>query len=235
MSSSILPISFRQRFSAFERTKAYDFFAASPVIAWWCYSLWKQWPRLNYSIADSGLDGETLGYLRAIAEAGVFCFVLAAVILLIVRVPPIAKSSGILPRIAGFVGTFSTSAYLGLPSAEIGYVAQITATTLVCVGSIAGIWCILSLGRSFSLAPEARVLKTRGVYRFIRHPLYLAELLTVAGAAIQFVQPWSALIAFGTLALQLYRIENEERVLQATFKEYAAYADRTDKIIPFLY
>jgi protein-S-isoprenylcysteine O-methyltransferase Ste14 len=155
--------------------------------------------------------------------------------MLIVRVPPKAKAEGVLPRVAGFVGTFATLLYLQLEPAELSLPIQTLAVVLIVGGCFFGIFVILALGRSFSIMAEARQLKTGGPYALVRHPLYLAEELIVIGAAIQYRQPWSALLAIVHLGCQIWRMHNEERVLAAAFPQYPAYAARTARLIPGVY
>ena len=81
---------------------------------------------------------------------------------------------------------------------------------------------------------EARVLVTTGAYRFVRHPLYVAELTGMIGNVILFQQPWAALLAVAVIALQVARAHFEEQVLAEAFPEYAAYRARTKRFIPFV-
>ena len=94
---------------------------------------------------------------------------------------------------------------------------------------------LLRLGRSFSVMAEARYLVTSGPYRFVRHPLYLAEELAVVGVFIQFASVWTALLLALQISFQLRRMHNEEAVLAATFPEYTAYQARTSRLIPGIY
>ena len=52
------------------------------------------------------------------------------------------------------------------------------------VGMVIAVPAMVSLGRSFSLTPQARSLTTGGLYRIIRHPLYLGETLNVIGLMV---------------------------------------------------
>ena len=50
-------------------------------------------------------------------------------------------------------------------------------------GLLLVLWAMGTLGRSFGIAPADRGLVKIGPYRFIRHPMYLGELISLAGAA----------------------------------------------------
>ena len=83
--------------------------------------------------------------------------------------------------------------------------------------------------------PEARALVVRGPYRLIRHPLYAAEILMMLGVIMQFKQPFALIQMVLFVALQLTRIEYEERVLTAAFSSYVSYAQKTARLIPSIY
>ena len=113
--------------------------------------------------------------------------------------------------------------------------AEIAATLLTLIGSAASVFVLTQLGRSFSVMAEARRLVTSGVYRFVRHPLYLAEELAVIGIFMQFASVWTALLFAMQIAFQLRRMHNEEAVLSEIFPEYATYKANTARLIPGIY
>jgi protein-S-isoprenylcysteine O-methyltransferase Ste14 len=57
-------------------------------------------------------------------------------------------------------------------------------TRLLLGGNALAVLVLVQLGRSFSIMAEARRLVTSGVYRWVRHPLYLAEELAVIGIVL---------------------------------------------------
>jgi protein-S-isoprenylcysteine O-methyltransferase Ste14 len=77
--------------------------------------------------------------------------------------------------------------------------------------------------------PEARLLVTGGPYAWARHPLYVMELISITGTAIQFAQPWAALLAIGVVIFQVLRTICEERVLTDAYPEYARYRMRVKR------
>jgi protein-S-isoprenylcysteine O-methyltransferase Ste14 len=82
---------------------------------------------------------------------------------------------------------------------------------------------------------EARRLVTSGPYRLVRHPLYLAEELAVVGIFVQSLSLWTALILAVQIAFQLRRMHNEEAILAESFPEYAAYRQRTARLLRGIY
>ncbi|MGN6514433.1 MAG: methyltransferase family protein [Rhizomicrobium sp.] len=223
------------RWRSFERTKYYDLALAFPLVAFYSDRLWERLPDFRDALSTALAAPDLLNTLQLISEIGVFAFVFLVIVMLILRVPPVAKAKGLMPRIAGFIGTFATLLYLAIEPVDLSLPWQIAATVLSVVGSLFGAYCVFWLGRSFSIMAEARLLRTRGAYAFVRHPLYLAEEFIVASAAIQYRQPWAILIALVQLGFQLWRIRNEEAVLRQTFPEYDAYAAKTARLLPGLW
>lgn len=88
---------------------------------------------------------------------------------------------------------------------------------------------------NFNIRPEPKAgatLVTRGPYRWVRHPMYVALLLGMAAVAAQahsLVQPvlWVVLAA----ALN-FKAALEERLLATRWPDYAAYCARTKRFIP---
>jgi protein-S-isoprenylcysteine O-methyltransferase Ste14 len=115
-----------------------------------------------------------------------------------------------------------------------GIVAQIAAVVLM-------IWARLTFGlRSFHAAanPTAGGLVTSGPYRYWRHPIYAAILLFVwTGIHSQHTPPsvTGLLLAVIATVATGVRIHSEETLLRASFPEYAAYAKRTKRIVPFVF
>ena len=84
------------------------------------------------------------------------------------------------------------------------------------------------LGRSFTLAPEARELVTHGLYARIRHPVYIFSTLVLIGTAICLRNLFFAGYVAAVIVLQVFRIRREDAVLLQTFGErYREYRRRT--------
>jgi protein-S-isoprenylcysteine O-methyltransferase Ste14 len=104
-----------------------------------------------------------------------------------------------------------------------------------------GLWLLhrshADLGRSWSITLELREqheLVTHGIYRRVRHPMYLALLLYCLGQALvlpNWVAGPSYLVAFGLLFA--LRVGPEERMLLEQFgPQYAEYMARTKRLLP---
>src|SRR4029077_7970043 len=101
-------------------------------------------------------------------------------------------------------------------------------------GFVMSTFTLLWLGRAFSVTAQARRLVVAGPYAIVRHPLYLCEEITVLGIALAHLSIAAVLIVVLQWVYQLRRMTNEEKVISATFPEYAAYAAKTPKVIPYL-
>jgi protein-S-isoprenylcysteine O-methyltransferase Ste14 len=100
------------------------------------------------------------------------------------------------------------------------------------------VWARLAFGwRSFHAAatPTQGGLVTHGPYRYIRHPIYTAVCL-FGWAGIVANWSWRACICGCILLLSgLVRIFCEERLVSARYPEYADYASRTWRMIPYVF
>jgi len=92
------------------------------------------------------------------------------------------------------------------------------------------IWSLLFLGSSFGIAPADRGLVTRGPYGFVRHPMYLGELILRAALVVSASRPLLAgALLVALIAIQIIRALREERIINT----YATYASRVRyRLIP---
>lgn len=115
-------------------------------------------------------------------------------------------------------------------------------TTLTSIGDsflIVGIFVqiasVLSLNKRIGIIPAHRGIQTRGMYRFVRHPMYAAYILVDIGYIISFPTVWNISIALFAMAFQFLRIHNEERHLGAD-RQYKTYAAKVRwRIAPYIY
>ena len=87
-------------------------------------------------------------------------------------------------------------------------------------GLLLVLWSELTLGRSFGIAPADRGIVQNGPYGFIRHPMYLGELVSLAGALIGDPSIWNIILINILLLTLLLRIRWEELVIF----NYGSYA-----------
>ena len=97
-------------------------------------------------------------------------------------------------------------------------------------------WAIGSLGGdNFTILPDPRqgnTLSQRGIYRFVRHPMYTAVLL--CGIAVSFGAPslarWIALSVCAVVLLS--KVRYEEGLLAARHPEYPQRMKGVARLLP---
>ena len=207
----------------FRQTKAYDFLAGLPLILWFGYGLVNLRPNLVADARALLMEPDSLLFnLRFFALFAGAVFNLLLIYLVVVRTRPVRRAAGFGPRLCAFAGTFLGVAILNLKPVPLTLFWQAIAAGLVFAGSLGSAIVLAQLGKAFSIMPEARVLVTGGPYAYARHPLYVMEIVSILGTAVQFAQPWAALLALGVLILQVLRTIFEERVLAEAYPDYAA-------------
>lgn len=114
---------------------------------------------------------------------------------------------------------------LVVPTLRAGLLPDALTAAVSAAGLLVIIAGKLSLGRSFGLVPANRGVVSAGLYRLVRHPIYLGYLVTHAAFLTAHPTAWNvALLACADAAL-LLRAVQEERTLAAD-PAYAAYAAR---------
>jgi protein-S-isoprenylcysteine O-methyltransferase Ste14 len=223
-------------FASPSHSRAYDLLMRLPLLGWSVFCAAGQVAGLFRYMreADAALSAGVYAVHVAMRISTIgFLLVLAAAIVL--RSRPMGQARGLEPRISAFIGAFLVYAIPLFPPRELSLRTEMVSTALILVGSVAAVYALLRLGRSFSMMAEARQLVTSGPYRFVRHPLYLAEELAILGAFVQFASLWTALLLAVQVAFQLRRMHHEETVLSATFPEYIGYQRKTARLIPWVY
>lgn len=122
--------------------------------------------------------------------------------------------------IAGLIGSFAALGFRPAGDNQdllIGQAVQV-------VGVLLQLGASLSLGRSFGLVPANRGIKTGGLYRIVRHPLYFSYLITQAGYIISNPSWQNVIVLAVGVSFQVVRIHYEERLLtrDAAYARYAA-------------
>ena len=122
---------------------------------------------------------------------------------------------------------------------EVHYVASDVWRTigmgLMVAGAAVGFWSAAFLGRGLTPTPVpngATELVTRGPYRYVRHPMYVAVILFMGGVAIRSGSWFAWPLLAGLLALFHVKSRWEEGQLQEVFRGYDAYMGRTPRFVP---
>lgn len=87
----------------------------------------------------------------------------------------------------------------------------------------------------FVLPRPGAGLVTHGLYRWIRHPMYLGQALIAIGAPLTLGARWTLAVSGLALGVLLLRVRTEEAALARTYPEYPQYARRSKRLLPFLF
>lgn len=217
------------------RAKLIDFAGAAPQLVLYTASIGGLALRLQSQIVALQTSAQPTLYVQMLLPLSNGLYLSLLMILLVLRPPPAGSASGVLPKLAALVGFSLTGLLVLLPPARLSLPMSLLSLGLTLGGTLASIYVAAVLGRCFSIFAQARGLVTRGPYSLIRHPLYLAELITVLGLMLQFAMPWSLLVALATVVAQFPRMHYEEQVLSVIHPEYRAYMKHTARLIPGVY
>lgn len=173
--------------------------------------------------ADFRATGHVTGLLLLASEA------------LVVVLTVFRRSAGAVDRStqARFLTAFSMFGPPLVKPASFAAMAPEMSTALISgLGLLIVVIGKVSLGRSFGLTPANRGVVCSGVYRFIRHPIYLGYLITHIGFVIANPVSWNvSVLAAADIAL-IFRAIREERTLGLD-PEYRAYMQRVHwRLIP---
>jgi protein-S-isoprenylcysteine O-methyltransferase Ste14 len=120
----------------------------------------------------------------------------------------------------------TTLSMLGPPLLQPGHLAALAPETVTVAISVAGLAIViagkLTLGRSFGLMPANRGVVSSGVYRIVRHPIYMGYLFTHAAFLAANPGAWNITALFAADAALLARAVCEEQTLSkdARYREY---------------
>ncbi|MFO0839385.1 MAG: isoprenylcysteine carboxylmethyltransferase family protein [Phycisphaerae bacterium] len=96
----------------------------------------------------------------------------------------------------------------------------------------------IALGANWSDIEQAGVLREQGVsrngvYGYIRHPIYVGDLLLLAGLFLA-LNTWFVLLLAPLTPYVLWKAMREERMLVEQLPGYADYCRQTRRFIPFV-
>ena len=178
--------------------------------------------------------------LVAVNDVLQVAFVGGIALIYLVRKPPTVRRHQPAAVLVAFYASFILLTIrplqnaLGISVGRPGRVLLLASLVLVLAGLAFTVYALAYLRLSFSIVPEARELVTGGPYRLARHPIYLGEITTGLGIVLGLMTWFSAALWLSMIVAQLIRSRYEEDVLKEAFPEYATYARRTNRLVPWL-
>ena len=165
---------------------------------------------------DVAITHHTTGLLLLVSEALVVVFTM-------IRRPAGTVDRSLNARILTMFSTFAPQ--LVRPASLHPLTPESFTLLLSGIGLILVVLGKVSLGRSFGLTPANRGVVSTGVYRFVRHPIYMGYLLTHVGFAIANPIGWNFFILIAADVTLILRAIREEQTL-ALDPAYFGYMQR---------
>ena len=103
---------------------------------------------------------------------------------------------------------------------------------LIVLGGMINLVGLLTMRKAFTIMSEARTLITRGIFNYVRHPLYAGHFIMFFGSMLLRLQAASIALYLIFLITQIVRAHIEERKLLAAFDEYEPYRRQTGMFWP---
>jgi protein-S-isoprenylcysteine O-methyltransferase Ste14 len=179
------------------------------------------------------LDGDHLRYLL-LSLHGISTTIFFGIlgIISMIRKEPIRRERRVIGWALPFIVMLAMGGVGLFAPRDMPNVVLVFATFFVIAGTGFTIYALRHLGRHFGVVSDVRGLVTSGPYRWMRHPLYGGEALTMIGLVIAVANPASVAAFTIGFGLQIWRAKVEEQSLTAAFPEYREYAARTPMLIP---
>jgi protein-S-isoprenylcysteine O-methyltransferase Ste14 len=145
------------------------------------------------------------------------------------RIEPAERSRGVKEIIIPLIGgVLPFGLLLSMPNQSIGNNPLLLRIIFywMTVTTAFTVWSLWTIRRSFSITVEARSLVDDGPYRWVRHPVYLGEILTTLAVAVWRFSALNIVLFVLFVAIQLYRSRLEEKKLARNIPDYSVYALR---------
>ena len=99
---------------------------------------------------------------------------------------------------------------------------------VVILGIIFWLTARYQLGKAFSITPKANFIVKHGIYKKIRHPIYVFSTIAAFGVCVMYNIWWMYVLIGLLIIVQFIRTRLEEKVLLNKFNnEYSEYKKAT--------
>ncbi len=174
----------------------------------------------------------TLPAVNLLVLASSAVYITAVSIISLVAKNPQAKYDTLAPNLITLTAAFSVYCFGLLPASESPIMPVLVPLSMMALGGALILFSLVFLRRAFSVTPQARHLVNKGPYAIVRHPMYDGNIITFLGLAVLVGTLPAMLLFLVTAALQIYRANREERLLENTVPDYAAYKARVGAFLP---
>ena len=135
----------------------------------------------------------------------------------LIRKPAEQISTSLYDWSIGIFGAFTNFLYEGTQGNDLWW-----ATTMQLFGMSLQVAGMLSLNRSIGFVAANRGVRTSGMYRFVRHPLYFSYCISFMGFLMNHFTAHNLIVYLTMVSMLFLRILAEERLLSRS-PEYQAY------------
>jgi protein-S-isoprenylcysteine O-methyltransferase Ste14 len=146
--------------------------------------------------------------------------------LFLLRRPPEMVSREIKEWVIAVFGSFIGILYLWTSHSLVPQALQAPIYSIMITALLAGIAAIVTLGFSFGIVPANRGIKTNGLYRFVRHPIYSFYLIFDLGLICISFSLRNMAVFLGFAIACYLRASYEEKLLRLD-PAYRDYAGKT--------
>jgi protein-S-isoprenylcysteine O-methyltransferase Ste14 len=126
-----------------------------------------------------------------------------------------------------------------LPIFESSWQIRVTGLVIYTLGLLTAIAARFQLGDNWANIETGQVMErqsvvARGVYEYVRHPIYIGDLLLLTGLELA-LNSWLVLGVLVLAPVVILKALKEERMLVESLPGYAAYCSRSKRFIPFVF
>lgn len=162
---------------------------------------------------------------------------------LIVRKKLHQKPDGFLEIFIPFIATFWTFLYniiVFMPT-KINYllvpkeffqVSILVGSCLAFAGLLLACLALISLRKSFGIFVQVRDIVTKGLYKYVRHPMYFAHIMIHSGFLLITPRLYYLILCLALILVTLFRAKLEEQKLSKFSQDYQEYMKKTPFILP---
>ena len=184
-------------------------------------------------IAVKAWDWYKAGELFHFVEFTFLLHILVLLVLVVIRTRHLEIDRNIFHQLVALAAFFSG---LGIGGQKATSEVLIwSARTVTFIALVLGILSQLNLGRSFGILIARRRIRTDWLYRIVRHPMYVTDILFLIGMILK-MPSWlnAAVLAFG-VGCYVYRARLEEKFLSQN-EEYREYMKRVRyRFVPWVF
>ena len=141
----------------------------------------------------------------------------------LIRQRHIRVDRNLLHQCIAVIAFFSGIAFIGRTAAYDNPVVAGISGVIMAAAGLLGLITVLNLKDSFGILIACREIKTHGLYRFVRHPMYAADILLRIGYLVSHCTVFTISIFILSTACYVWRAVLEEQFLENQSDDYKAY------------